>query len=148
MTEPPLDDTWHNREIPTLTHAARLIEEAEVGMGARLHDIAAASGLSEEDTHRSLKALEDAGLIEVRWVMPARAGRVVRVSAGARQLVGMWPNPETAFDRILAALETIAGTSSGQVQSDANQALEALRSSGDALRQSIGAAGLGDTEQA
>lgn len=44
----------------------------------------------------------------MRWVMPAHAGRVKRVSAEARQLVGLWPTPETALDRMIAALDAIA----------------------------------------
>jgi hypothetical protein len=54
---------------------------------------------------RALKALEAAGLIEMRWMMPAHTGRLTELSADARRLVGLWPTPRTSFDRLLAALE-------------------------------------------
>lgn len=107
MTE-RLDDTWYSRELPTLTAAARIIENEPAPHTARFQAISDETGLDHDQTGRALRALEAEGLIEVRWTMPQQGARVVRISGEARRVVGLWPSPETGLDRMIAALETIA----------------------------------------
>lgn len=106
----PLDDTWHTRDLPVLREAARQLEEDESFVGVALQSIATGLGMEPMIVLKSLQILEAAGLVELRLVMPAIAGRVTQVSAHARQLVGQWPSEEQALDRIIAALFAIADT--------------------------------------
>lgn len=104
----PLEDTWHARDLPVLRETARQFEEDDTFTGVRLQDIASALELDVMVVLKSLQSLEAAGLLDLRLVMPAHAGRVVQISGRARQLVGQWPSEEQALDRIIAALLAIA----------------------------------------
>lgn len=103
-----MTDRWYDEHLPVLVAAVEGVDTDNDFGGIRLHDIAYQTDLSEEQVMRALRALESDGLVEVRWVMPARAGRVTRVSGEARRLVGVWPTPDTALDRMIQALEAIA----------------------------------------
>ncbi|MDZ5662361.1 hypothetical protein SFC79_11350 [Nocardioides sp. S-58] len=104
----PLEDTWHSRDLPILREAARLLEEDDTFTGVRLRDIAEAVEMEVAVVLKSLRVLEEAGLVELRLMMPAHAGRVTQISSRARQLVGQWPSEEQALERIIAALTAIA----------------------------------------
>jgi len=105
-----LPDTWYSRDLPVLEACVRLVDE-NPGVGGRLHEIAAATGLDDQTVYVATSALDDAGYIQRQMVSPARAGRVVAGSGAARAAVGQWPTPESAADRLVAALEAqIAAT--------------------------------------
>lgn len=142
MTE-PLRDTWHVRDLPVLREVARIVDTDPDMAGARLADIADATGLTVEEVMLSLRALEADSLIEVRWMYPAHVARVAQVSGRARRVVGMWPSPEGAFDRIIAALERISADQHNPERDHAREALDGLHAAGAALRLSVGAAALG-----
>lgn len=111
MTE-PLADTWNSREFPILRETARQLEyEENADGGVRVHQIAAALNLSPEIVYRSVRILESDGLLEGVWMQPSTHGRITQISGRARQLVGQWPTPETAADRLLAALDALASQS-------------------------------------
>lgn len=99
----PLEDKWHSRDLPTLRAAARIADGDMVG--ARFQEIVAETGISLDDSMLALRALQDGGLVEVRWMAPAQAARVLHISGEARRLVGLWPSPEVAADRLIAAIE-------------------------------------------
>ena len=103
-----LPETWASREFPILREAARLIEANPPMVGGRAHEIAAATGLSDEQVTHGLRALEAEGLITVKWLMGAGAARVPEISGDARRILGTWPTPATALDRMIAALEQVA----------------------------------------
>ena len=134
MSNEPLLDTWHSRDFPVLRECARQLEAAEIGQGVRLQAIVEVTALETDAVMRSLRALEDAGLVEVRWMMPAAAARVVGIDPRARQLVGQWPTEEAALDRIVRALEVIASNAEHPGHEDAATALDAFRHAGDTLQ--------------
>jgi len=142
MANQPLPDVWSTRHLPVLREAARIIEFEPMGMtGARFHSISDATGLTVDEIARAARALEDEGLISVVWSMPARAARISGIDGRARRLVGLWPTPETAFDRIVAALEILSAQQGGH-RADAQQALDAFRHSAEFFRRTIGTAAL------
>src|SRR4051812_26966289 len=103
-----LEPTWPWREYPVLLEAARIIDKDPNFAGARFQQIAEATGLTIDDVLIAARALEADGYVELRLVMPAKAGRIVQISGEARRQVGLWPTPSTALDRMIAALEAIA----------------------------------------
>lgn len=107
MTE-PLADTWNSREMPVLTFAAKYLEETTGPVGPTLRDIADGTGMDIPTVTKSVNALASAGLIEVQALQGYGSSRVDDISPQARQLVGLWPTPESALDRMIAALEAIA----------------------------------------
>lgn len=120
----PVDDTWASRDLPVLEAAVRGVDEQRAHGGIRFHDIAQQTGLSDDDVYRAARALDDAGLIELRLVMPSTHGRVMAVSGQARQIVGSWPNEETYVDRLLAAVDALAENASDE---DTRSRLRKLR---------------------
>lgn len=147
MNEPAkLGDTWHWREYPVLREAARICDSQAFAM-AELREIVEATGITRDEVLLALKALDDAGLIEVRWTMGGPNARVQRISSAARVHVGLWPSPETAFDRIVSALENIANHTGGQDHENARNAASALKELGQQFGNDIGAAALGESDQ-
>jgi hypothetical protein len=70
------------------------------------------------------------GLITVELV--GGGGFVSRVSGDARRLVGSWPTPETALDRMIEALEAIAANiaTDEDTRSRARKLLDGFQSAG------------------
>lgn len=141
MTNDPLPDIWHARDLPILRESARLLEEAPFGQGVRIRALAEAAGLEIDPAMRAVRALEDAGLLTVRWTMPASGARVSTVSPRAKHLVGHWPSEEVALDRIVQALERIADNADNPANQEAAQALDAFQRAGHAF-QSVAEAAL------
>jgi hypothetical protein len=109
MTNTPANpDTWSWRDLPVLREAARGVD-AEPILGIRLGEVAEATGLNNADVYRASKALQAAGLVELReYAGDGSDNSFEGVSGAARVLVGQWPTEETALDRMIAALEEIA----------------------------------------
>jgi hypothetical protein len=111
-----LDDTWASRDLPVLKAIAALLDQTP-GQPLFMDDLCAAVAdlVSAEDVARAVTALHDAQIVEAGYEPPrggaARLGGVRSISGEGRRLVGMWPTPETALDRMLAALEQIEATS-------------------------------------
>ncbi|WP_132301640.1 hypothetical protein [Kribbella sp. VKM Ac-2568] len=139
------NDTWHSRDLPVLRATVQLCEVDVDRQGARLGEIAAAAQLSEDDTLLALRLLESDGLIQVSWMNPARAARVLGVTGEAMRRVGRWPTPEAAYDRLIKALEAIA-ESEEQPPEERSRARKVLAAVGGASREfgiQLGAAVLG-----
>jgi hypothetical protein len=127
-------ETWNSRDYPVLRETARLVEEAEIGQGARLADIAAAADVEVEAAIKALRALEADGMVEVRWMMPAHAARVVQISGEARRQVGLWPTPSTGLERMIEALEAIAEhTDDEDKRTRARRVLDGLSGAGKSV---------------
>lgn len=129
-----VEDTWTNRDLPVLEAAVRGVDQHRVaggGGGIPFQEIADQTGLRENDVYASARALEDAGLVELRLVLPATRGRISAVSGQARQIAGSWPTEETYVDRLLAAVEAL----------EANATDEDTRSRLRKLRDGLAAAG-------
>jgi DNA-binding Lrp family transcriptional regulator len=104
----PLPDAYATRDLPVLVEAARILD-SEAGMyGCRLSELVAATGLPERHVELALRALEADRLLEVHWMHPREASRVSGLTGDARRAVKLWPTPESALDRMIAALQTIA----------------------------------------
>lgn len=143
MTTEPLPDAWVSRDLPVLREAARIVDADANFAGARFHEVAEATGLHVDDVLLAARALESAGLVELRLVMPAKAGRFVRISAEARRDVGLWPSPETGLDRMIAALEAIAeNTDDDDTRTRARKILDALTGAGKTIGLSVAAAAI------
>lgn len=102
----PLDDTWHSRDLPVLREVVRLTDENLGG----LVDASAVAGnleMDDDDVQRAGVALKNDGLLEIRggWGLPVM--RFSKPTGDARRLAGAWPTPDTALDRMVAALEDL-----------------------------------------
>ena len=105
------DETWSWRELPVLAAIVRALDSGDYEPpGPGIAAIAALAGLDVDVTTRSLRALEEARLVEVTWANPARreGGFVRRASAQARQEVGAWPTPERLLDQLIELLRDAA----------------------------------------
>ena len=140
MTE-PLADTWTARDLPVLR---AVVETLEAGSGSipSADKIAAATGLTTEDVNRAARNLERAGLVELlgTWGGPSHFNNF---HGRAPELVGMWPTPETALDRMIAALEAIAeNTDDEDTRTRARKILDGLTGASKTIGLSVAAAAI------
>jgi hypothetical protein len=112
MTDQPLPDTWHSRDLPVLRTIVRLHDADPIDL-VRVNHIESelAGTLSEDDIQRAGIALEEAGLIDISGSSGLPLLFVKSITANARQLAGSWPTADTAADRLLAALDALAAQS-------------------------------------
>lgn len=111
MTE-PLPDTWHNRDLPVLREVVTRID-AQTRAKLPFKELTAALDFDDDTTSRALAALERDDLVTLKWDIRgdwARIQSIDDVSADAYRQVGAWPTPDTAADRLIAALEHLAAT--------------------------------------
>ena len=99
-----LDDVWQRRDFPVLREVARRLD-VDPRSRVTSQEVIAATGLSKEDINRAGKWLSQAGYVKADDRMGLIAG-FIGVSPEARRLVGLWPSPESAADRLIAALDT------------------------------------------
>jgi len=100
-TPQPLADTWFTRDLPVLRAIVRLIDEPPHGSAPYLGAVVPASGLPKPDVVGAANALVTAGYAQA---LTNHAGEIVRftaVSGEARRLTGLWPTPQTEWDRLL-----------------------------------------------
>jgi hypothetical protein len=107
MTE-PLPDVWAARDLPVLREIVRKLESKPVGGLADIGEIAQKLDLSWEDVRRAAMNLDRAGFVTVGGFAELPIAFVSDFSGQALERVGMWPTPETALDRMIAALQQIA----------------------------------------
>lgn len=134
-----MSDTWHNRDLPVLDAAVTGVDEDQFVDDST---IVRATGLSEEDVQRALRALASDNLIKHGPVLADGSITLVTgVSGRARRAVGAWPTPETAADRMIAALEQIAAnTDDEDTRSRVRKILEGLGGSGRQIAVGVGTA--------
>lgn len=87
-----------------------------------------------ETVARAVAALNCSKLVSIYWY-DRLSGRsvagVAEISREAQRLVGAWPSPETATDRLIAALEKIAVSSDNEDErTRARRVLDAFAGSG------------------
>jgi hypothetical protein len=137
-----LTPTWPWREFPVLRETARIIDADTEGAGARFADVSDATGLSADDVLRAAHALDDGGFVELR-MMTHNAGKFVGITAAARREVGLWPSPENALDRMIAALEAIAtNTDDEDTRTRARKILDGLTGAGKTIGLTVAAAAI------
>lgn len=105
MTEPPVRQTWEERELVLLKAIARF--EQEAGEELNSWQLAELTGLEPRDVEVGLHALYDAGYItgtDASGFDQAFGLMAIRLEERGRRAVGQWP-PEDQFDAFVAVLE-------------------------------------------
>ena len=119
MTTPlPLADTWFTRDLPVLRAIARLIDEPPHGSAPYLGAVVPASGLPKPQVVSAANALVTAGYCEA---LTNHAGEIVRftaVSGEARRLTGLWPTPQSEWERLVEQAQARATGAMTDVERD------------------------------
>lgn len=110
MTE-PRPDTWHSRDLPFLR---ALVDQLELTPHTPVSaaDIGIALSMDDNDVTRALRNLTRGEYVTPR-PYPRRISdgpndAPLDVTEKALYAVGVWPSPETAADRLVAALAALA----------------------------------------
>jgi hypothetical protein len=117
-TPQPLADTWFTRDLPVLRAIVRLIDEPPHGSAPYLGAVVPASGLPKPDVVGAANALVTAGYAQA---LTNHAGEIVRftaVSGEARRLTGLWPTPQSEWDRLLEQARARAAGALTDVERD------------------------------
>lgn len=106
-------DRWSRIDMPVLRELAGAAESDE-GV-ARVDDIARHHGLRTRDVLTSFDTLKRTGFVDAQ-LDPDSGGQYsfIRLSEKGLRTTGLWPTPETALDRMIAALDTIAENSNDE----------------------------------
>ena len=100
-----LPDVWFTRDLPVLRAVARLVDSSEHGSSPYLLGaVVPASGLPKAEVIASAKALAAAGYIEPLTNHAGDIVRITEISAEARRLTGLWPTPQSEWDRLVDQL--------------------------------------------
>lgn len=122
-------DLWHGRDLPVLRAVVDLVDaDNDLLHPSRLHQ---ATGLTEKEIQRSLRALERGGYLTLLRMANGEAVLVRGLSGEAYRAVGVWPSPDQLVDRVVAALEARAAESGDdQERGRLGQAAQTLASVG------------------
>ena len=100
-----LPDVWFTRDLPVLRAVARLVDSSEHGSSPYLLGaVVPASGLPKAEVIAAAKALATAGYIEPLTNHAGDIVRITAISAEARRLTGLWPTPQSEWDRLVEQL--------------------------------------------
>lgn len=101
----PLPDQWYSRDLLVLRDIAQALAVVPTARVDVL-DLADRLGLDVVTVSAITGTLRDAGFIDGIEVgeLPGLAA-VTHLTPAGRREVGLWPSPETAADRLMAALE-------------------------------------------
>jgi hypothetical protein len=142
MTE-HLDDVWHTRDFPVLREVCRA-KEQQHGVGfVDLHPISETLGIPYEQATAAALDLERGSYVELLQAGGSTI-HVKDVTDTALREVGLWPSPETALDRMIAALQDIAeNTDDEDTRTRTRKILEAVTGAGRELGIAVAAAIIG-----
>ncbi|KQP26179.1 hypothetical protein [Aeromicrobium sp. Leaf272] len=141
----PLPDTWYSRELPVLRYIVSQSESERprISAGWMSMEVRAADGsnFGIDGVVRALRALERDSLIQMQWfenspnspTVGVMDSYVIDFSAEAYRIVGQWPNPESAADRMIAALEQIAEDGTEDEKTRAQKILAAFAGAGQQI---------------
>jgi len=104
LPDRPLDDVWFRRDLPVLRAVARLVDEPKHGGAPYLGQVVPASGLPKPEVQAAARALASAGYVEVLTTYSGEIVRFTGISPEARRLAGLWPTPQSEWDRLLEQL--------------------------------------------
>lgn len=140
MTE-PLPDLWHSCDLPVLREAARRLTSRHAPIP--LDEIEQALELTEKQVSQSARRLGTGEYVKISEGL----GGVTHfngLSAKGLREVGNWPTPETALDRMIAALEAIAKNTDAPEddRTRARKALDGLAEAGRHIGLSVAAAAI------
>ena len=100
-----LPDVWFTRDLPVLRAVARLVDSSEHGSSPYLLGaVVPASGLPKAEVVAAAKALAAAGYIEPLTNHAGDIVRITAISAEARRLTGLWPTPQSEWERLVEQL--------------------------------------------
>ncbi len=118
MTAPdrPLPDTWFRRDLPVLRAVARLVDAPEHGGNPYLGQVVPASGLPKPDVLTAARVLADAGYVEVLTTYSGEIVRFTGISPEARRLAGLWPTPQSEWERLVEQLGARAANAPTDVE--------------------------------
>jgi predicted ArsR family transcriptional regulator len=134
-------DLWTTRDFPILRAYVELDAEGEDLLNATDH-VAEQLGIPLDELERSLEKLSQAGYIETGATFGGPYVTAIR-ERGLRE-VGAWPTPETALDRMIAALEAIAdNTDDEDTRTRARKILDGLGGAGRQIGISVVGAAIG-----
>lgn len=102
MTEPT--ETWTTHELPLLRIALR---EDDAGSQADFAEMAAETGIDQEQVWLAVRALLNAGYVDA-FLGNARTGTVNSVTERTRRELGSWPSPESLVDQLARAFADAA----------------------------------------
>lgn len=142
MTE-PLPDVWHDRDLPVLREVCR-IKDRQRG-AVDLKPVAETLGLSSEQVTAAALNLERGGHVELmRGMGSTGVTHVKDVTGQALREVGLWPSPDTALDRMIAALQSIAENADNDedTRTRARKILDGFAGAGRDIGIAVAAAGL------
>jgi hypothetical protein len=108
MTSQP--DPWTRRDLPVLK---AIVDQCEAGKHpVRATDVAQSLDLPVDQVRRAVTLLGRDGYLMLPTNAPragSHAGEFINdITPNAMRAVDLWPTPDTAFDRMIAALEAIA----------------------------------------
>jgi hypothetical protein len=114
-----LPDVWFTRDLPVLRAIARLVDASEHGSAPYLLGaVVPASGLPKGEVIAAAKALAATGYIETLTNHAGDIVRVTAISAEARRLAGLWPTPQSEWERLLDQLTARAEHAATGVERD------------------------------
>lgn len=106
MTRPePLPDQWYSRDLLVLREIATVLS-SDPDAHVDVDHLAEKFGLDQRTASAVTGTLRDAGFIDGMEVedLPGLV-IVTKLTPAGRREVGLWPSPDTAADRLMAALE-------------------------------------------
>ncbi|MGY1695551.1 MULTISPECIES: hypothetical protein [unclassified Geodermatophilus] len=103
-SDTPLPDTWFRRDLPVLRAVARLVDGPDHGGNPYLGQVVPASGLPKPDVLAAARALVAAGYVEVLTTYSGEIVRFTGISPEARRLAGLWPTPQSEWERLVEQL--------------------------------------------
>jgi hypothetical protein len=112
----PLPDTWFRRDLPVLRAVARLVDGPEHGGNPYLGQVVPASGLPKPDVLAAARALAAAGYVEVLTTYSGEIVRFTAISPEARRLAGLWPTPQSEWERLVEQLTARAASAPTDVE--------------------------------
>jgi hypothetical protein len=112
----PLPDVWFTRDLPVLRAVARLVDGPEFGGAPYLGQVVPASGLPKPEVVAAARALVSAGYAEVLTTYSGEIVRFTGISAEARRLAGLWPTPQSEWERLVDQLSARAANAPTDVE--------------------------------
>lgn len=134
-----LNDVWESRDFPVLREVARRADVKPTGLYLPVSEVEEAAGLSHDDVQRAAWWLLRAGLVEVD-VRGDSIKAFQGVSSEGRTRVGLWPSPDTAGDRLTAALtQAMEQASTPEEKSRVRKILDLFAEGGKDFAVAVGA---------
>jgi hypothetical protein len=107
-----VEETWVSRDLPVLRAIVEAFDDPD-RYRMSLDEIENASGFSEDDVHRALRALHEASSPFIKASMVSNLSYPIMVhgvTERARVVAGQWPKPEDLVDALARAFEDAAQT--------------------------------------